>query len=305
MQNFSGGVAVITGGGSGLGKAFSIFAAARGMKVVLADVQQDALDAAVSELRGSGADAIGVRTDISKATEVQALADAAMNTFGKVNLLFNNAGVTAGGLVWENTEKDWNWLMGVNLYGVIHGLRTFTPLMLQSAASDPNYQGHIINTASMAGLLAGVASGIYSVSKHAVIAVSEALYQDLDLVTDQVHCSVLCPSYVPTAIGNSERNRPDALSSDAPLTPAQRVAKQISKDSIVAGPVSASRVAEITFDSIERQIFYIYTHPDTLLAVRNRFDNIVAQLNPPLSFEGNPTRSARRTKLIEALRQHS
>lgn len=305
MQHFSSGVAVITGGGSGLGKAFSMYAAARGMKVVLGDIEQGALDATVSELRASGTQAIGVRTDVSKAADVQALADAAMNTYGKVNLLFNNAGVTAGGVVWENTEKDWDWLLGVNLHGVIHGLRIFTPLLLKSAATDPNYEGHIVNTASMAGLLAGVGSGIYSVSKHAVLALTEALYQDLNLLTEQVGCSVLCPSYVPTAIGNSDRNRPDSLSSNAPLTPSQRVAKELSKDAIVNGSVSANRVAEITFDAIEQQRFYIYTHPDTLLAVRNRFDHIVDQRNPPLSFEGNPSRSARRTRLLDALQQSS
>lgn len=302
MQNFSDGVAVITGGGSGLGKAFSMAAASRGMKIVIADVQLDTLDKAVSELRERGTEVIGVRTDVSKSADVQALADAAMDTFGKVNLLFNNAGVTASGLVWENTERDWEWLLGVNLYGVIHGLRIFTPLMLQAAKADPNYQGHIVNTASMAGLLAGVGSGIYSVSKHAVLGLSEALYQDLNLLTEQISCSVLCPSYVPTAIGNSERNRPQALAATGPLTPAQLVAKQISQESIVTGSVTAEHVAQLTFDAIERQCFYVYTHPDTLLAVRNRFDNIVAQKNPPLSFEGNAKRSSRRTRLMEVLR---
>src|SRR5690606_22303177 len=174
---------------------------------------------------------------------------------------------------------------------------------LQSAQSDLEYEGHIVNTASMAGLLAGVGSGIYSVSKHAVLALSEALYQDLNLVTERVRCSVLCPSYVPTAIGSSERNRPEALASDTPLTPSQKVAKELSQNAIVNGPVSAQRVEEITFEAIQNKQFYIYTHPDTLLAVRNRFDHIVDGRNPPLSFEGNPSRSARRTKLLSALQQ--
>lgn len=303
MQQFLGGVAVITGGASGLGKAFSHHASAQGMKIVLADVQQDALDSAVDELRADGAEAIGVRTDVSRAGDVQALAEAAMEAYGQVNLLFNNAGVTAGGVVWENSERDWDWLLGVNLHGVVNGLRAFTPLMLQSAQSNPDYEGHIINTASMAGLLAGVGSGIYSVSKHAVLALSEALYQDLNLLTERVRCSVLCPSYVPTAIGSSERNRPEALASDTPLTPSQKVAKELSQNAIVNGPVSAQRVAEITFEAIQNKQFYIYTHPDTLLAVRNRFDHIVDGRNPPLSFEGNPSRSARRTKLLSALQQ--
>ncbi len=303
MKVFSGGVAVITGGGSGLGKAFAHRAADQGMKLVLADVQQNAMDATLAELRAKGAEAIGLRTDVSNPAQVQALADAAMQAYGKVNLLFNNAGVTAGGLVWENSNEDWNWLLGVNLFGVINGLRAFTPLMLASAKADASYEGHIVNTASMAGLLAGVASGIYAVSKHAVVALSECLYQDLDLLTQQVHCSVLCPSYVPTSIGQSERNRPDALASSSPLTATQALAKQISNDSIVAGPVSASEVAQITFEAIEKEQFYIYTHPGTMTAVKNRFEHLLEQRNPPLSFEGNPVRIARRAKFVEVLRQ--
>lgn len=301
MKNFAGNVAVITGGGSGLGRAFARLAAARGMNLVLADVQQDALDAVVSELRAGGAQVIGVRTDVSQAAQVEALAEAAMAQFGKINLLFNNAGVTAGGVVWENSESDWNWLLGVNLHGVINGLRAFTPLMLRSAAQDPGYEGHIVNTASMAGLLAGVGSGIYSVSKHAVVALSEALYQDLSLVSEKVRCSVLCPSYVPTAIGDSERNRPAGLTRPGPLTASQRAAKKLSQDAITSGPVSAESVAQATLGAVERGQFYVFTHPETLIAVRSRFDHILAQQNPPLTFEGNPGRTARRDVLIEAL----
>jgi NAD(P)-dependent dehydrogenase (short-subunit alcohol dehydrogenase family) len=303
MKQFTGAVAVVTGGGSGLGKAFAQEAALRGMKVVIADIQQDVLEQTVAELNANGVETIGVKTDVSKASDLQALADTTLQHFGKVNLLFNNAGVTASGLVWENTERDWDWLLGVNLFGVIHGLRIFTPLMLAAAKADPHYEGHIVNTASMAGLLAGVGSGIYSVSKHAVLGLSEALYQDLNLLTEQLSCSVLCPSYVPTAIGESERNRPASLAADGPLTATQRIAKQISQESIDTGPVTAKYVADLTFEAIEKQTFYVYSHPETLLAVKNRFDNIVTQQNPPLTFEGNAKRSSRRTRLMEALRQ--
>ena len=193
MKQFAGGVAVITGGASGFGKEFAKIGAGLGMKLVLADIQQDALDAAVAEFKAQGVDVVGLRVDVSKVEDVQALADLAIKTFGKVNLLFNNAGVGSGGLIWENTERDWDWVLGVNLHGVIHGVRIFTPLMLEAAKKDPSYEGHIVNTASMAGLLNAPAMGIYNVSKHAVVALSESLYQDLSLVTEQVHCSVLCP----------------------------------------------------------------------------------------------------------------
>lgn len=296
-------VAVVTGGGSGLGQAFCREAARRGMSVVVADIQQDAIDRTTAQLRTVGVPVIGHRTDVSDAQSVAALKDAAVEAFGTVHLVFNNAGVTGGGLVWENAESDWHWLLGVNLHGVINGLRAFTPLMLDAARADRQYRGHIVNTASMAGLLAGVASGLYSVSKHAVLGLSEALYQDLALVTNQVGCSVLCPSYVPTAIGNSDRNRPAALApADAP-TPSQRLAREISSEAVDTGPVSATEVARMTFDAVAEGRFYIYTHPDTLTAVRNRFEHLLAQRNPPLGFEGNASRSARRTRLAEALSQ--
>ena len=173
MKQFAGGVAVITGGASGFGKEFAKIGAGLGMKLVLADIQQDALDAAVAEFSAQGVEVIGLRVDVSKVEDVQALADAAIKAFGKVNLLFNNAGVGAGGLIWENTERDWDWVLGVNLHGVIHGVRIFTPLMLEAAKKDPSYEGHIVNTASMAGLLNAPAMGIYNVSKHAVVALSE------------------------------------------------------------------------------------------------------------------------------------
>lgn len=302
MKDFEHRVAVVTGGASGLGLEFARSAARRGMNLVLADVQQESLDAAVGQLRTQGAQAIGVRTDVSRSADVQALADAALAAFGKVHLLFNNAGVTSGGLVWESSERDWDWVLGVNLRGVIHGVRIFTPLMLAEAASDPGYEGHIVNTASMAGLLVGPAMGIYSVSKHAVVALSEALFQDLSLVTSQVHCSVLCPSYVPTNIGNSDRNRPQTLANDAPLTRSQAAARAISQNSINTGSLSAEQVSELTFDAIGKQLFPIFPHPQALALVRQRMETIVAQRNPLQSFEGSPEKNARRDRLLEALR---
>jgi len=299
MNQFEGKVAVITGGASGFGKEFAKIGAQRGMKLVLADVQEDALDSTVAEFKAQGAQVIGLRADVSKAAEVQALADAAMTAFGEVNLVFNNAGVGAGGLVWENTEKDWEWVLGVNLYGVVHGVRIFTPLMLEAAKKGPSFQGHIVNTASMAGLLNPPAMGVYNVSKHAVVALTETLYQDLSLVTEQVRCSVLCPYFVPTGISQSHRNRPAGLANDAPPTRSQMVSQALSDKAVGSGKVSAADVAQLTFDAIRNESFYIYSHPQALATVRQRMEDIVNQRNP-----GDPfgDKSEVRASLVAALR---
>lgn len=302
MKQYAGGVAVITGAASGIGREFANSAASNAMKLVLADIQQEALDAAVAAFQAQGVEVIGVRTDVSSARDVQALADAALQAFGKVNLLFNNAGVTSGGLVWEHTEQDWNWVLGVNLHGVVHGIRVFTPLMLAQAKREADYRGHIVNTASMAGLLTAPSQGIYNVSKHAVVALSEALYHDLELVTDQVHCSVLCPSYVQTNIGQSDRNRPQALVNAQPLTTSQSVTRQSVLHSLAAGDVTAQQVSEVTFEGIRERKLYIYPSPQALSRVKMRMEDIVAQRNPTDWFSDIPSLRARRERLIEALR---
>lgn len=299
MKQFENKVAVITGGASGFGKAFARLGAALRMRLVLADVQEDVLDATVGELKAQGAQVIGLRADVARAAEVQALADAAMSAFGEVNLLFNNAGVGAGGLLWESTERDWDWVLGVNLHGVIHGVRIFTPLMLEAARKDADYRGHIVNTASMAGLLNAPAMGIYNVSKHAVMALSETLYQDLGLVTDQVHCSVLCPYFVPTGISQSHRNRPATLANAVPPTRSQRVAQAQAEKAVSSGKVSAEDVAQRTFDAIRDESFYIYSHPQALDGVRQRMEAMVAQRNPPDPFGDKPEV---RAALVRALR---
>jgi NAD(P)-dependent dehydrogenase (short-subunit alcohol dehydrogenase family) len=172
MKNFNDKVAVITGGASGLGREFALKAARLGMKLVLADVQQDALDATQAELEAAGASVLAMICDVRHAEQVQALADATMAKYGAVHLVFNNAGVGSAGLIWENSVSDWEWVLGVNLWGVIHGVRIFTKLMLESAARDPAYEGHIVNTASMAGLINAPTMGVYNVSKHAVVSLS-------------------------------------------------------------------------------------------------------------------------------------
>ncbi|WP_454721166.1 MULTISPECIES: SDR family oxidoreductase [Cupriavidus] len=299
MKQFQGKVAVITGGASGFGKEFARIGAGLGMKLVLADVQEDVLDATVAEFKAQGVPVIGVRVDVSRAEQVQALADAAIATFGQVNLLFNNAGVGAGGLMWENTERDWDWVLGVNLYGVIHGVRIFTPLMLAAAQKDPSFEGHIVNTASMAGLLSPPAMGVYNVSKHAVVALSESLYQDLSLVSEQVRCSVLCPYFVPTGITRSGRNRPAELANEGPLTRSQLVSQAMSDKAVSSGKVTAAEVAQLTFDAIRDNGFYIYSHPQQLDPVRQRFEDIIGQRNPGDPFADKPEV---RAGLVAALR---
>ena len=223
MKQFKGRTAVITGAASGFGLETCRIAAREGMNVVMADVQQDALDRAAAEIAAAGAVVLPYRLDVSKATEVEALGAATLQRFGAPSFVFNNAGVGVGGLVWENTLQDWEWVLGVNLMGVVHGLRVFTPMMLDAARQDPGFEGHIVNTASMAGLLNPPNMGVYNVSKHAVVSLSETLYQDLRLVTDQVTASVLCPFFVTTGITRSERNRPGELAGrDADEEPADR-----------------------------------------------------------------------------------
>lgn len=288
MRDFKNRVAVITGGAGGFGREFANVGTRLGMRLVLADVQQEALDKARAELEGQGAQVLAVRCDVRKADAVQALADTVMERFGTVHLLFNNAGVGCGGLIWENSQADWEWVLGVNLWGVIHGVRIFTPLMLECAKRESGYEGHIVNTASMAGLLNAPAMGIYNVSKHAVVSLSESLYQDLKLVEAQIEASVLCPYFVPTGISQSDRNRPDDVRGDAAPTASQRAAQVMSEKAVSSGKVSAAQVAESTFDAIRDGRFYIYSHPGALGNVQKRMEDIILQRNPGDPYEATP-----------------
>jgi NAD(P)-dependent dehydrogenase (short-subunit alcohol dehydrogenase family) len=288
MNNMQGKVAVITGGASGLGREFALRAHALGMKLVLADVQEDTLEATRSELQALGADLIVRLCDVRKAEQMQALADAAMDRYGAVHLLFNNAGVGSGGLIWENSVADWEWVLGVNLWGVIHGVRTFTPLMLECAKREPGYQGHIVNTASMAGLLNAPTMGVYNVSKHAVVSLSETLYHDLQLVDAPIGASVLCPYFVPTGIAQSHRNRPGDVKMTAGPTASQLAAQAMTVKAVESGKVSAADVAAITFDAIAAGQFYIYSHPGALGNVGARMEDIVHGRNPADPYAATP-----------------
>jgi NAD(P)-dependent dehydrogenase (short-subunit alcohol dehydrogenase family) len=289
MNQFKGRTAVITGAASGFGLELSRIAAREGMHVVMADVQPDALADAHDQIaaiaHANGGDVLAVRVDVSRATDLDALAQATDKRFGAPHLVVNNAGVGAGGLVWENSEADWNWVLGVNVMGVVHGLRVFTPRMLAAAEKDPGYEGHIVNTASMAGLLAPPTMGIYNASKHAVVALTETLHHDLGLVTDRIHASLLCPFFVPTGIRNSERNRDD---SSAALTRSQRVAKAMTDKAVTSGKVTAEQVAQLVFDAVRAKQFYIYSHPKALKSVQTRMEDIVMQRNPTDPYADKP-----------------
>ena len=287
ITDFNGKTAVLTGAGSGFGLECARLAASLGMNLVLVDVQQDALDAAVTELTGRGAQFLPFRLDVSSATAMEAMGRAVYERFGAPHLVFNNAGVGSGGLIWENSVKDWEWVLGVNLMGVVNGVRIFTPMMLDAAKKDPAWQGHIVNTASMAGLLSTPNMGVYNVSKHAVVALSETLYQDLALVTTQISASVLCPYFVPTGIGNSERNRPQALDSEK-LTRSQMVQNAMTGRAVESGKVSAAEVAQLMFNAIAKDQFYIYSHPKAMQAVQIRLEDIMQARNPTDPFSDRP-----------------
>ena len=287
ITNFQGKTAVLTGAGSGFGLECARIAARKGMNVVLVDIQPDALAAAEAEIQALGAKTMARRIDVSKPAVIDLLAQHVQEEFGAPHFVFNNAGVGAGGLIWENSVKDWEWVLGVNLWGVINGGRGFTPMMLAEARRNPAYQGHIVNTASMAGLLTPPNMGIYNVSKHAVVALTETLYQDLKLVTDQVSASVLCPYFVATGITKSERNRPGDVPAED-MTASQRISYAQTDKAVSSGKVTAAEVAQKVFDAIAADQFYIYSHPKALGNVKSRTDAILAIHNPPDPFAERP-----------------
>lgn len=275
-------VAVITGAGSGFGREFAKLAAARGMSLVLADIDAAAVEATAAPLRDAGTPVVAEQVDVSRAEDVERLAARARERFGQVHLLFNNAGVAVGGLVWEHSLADWQWVLGVNTWGVIHGIRSFVPMML---AQDN--ECHVVNTASVAGLLSPQTMGIYNVSKHAVVTLSETLYQDLRLVGSKIGVSVLCPAFVPTGIHHSERNRPAGLAPGEP-TASMRAAQQATEKAVSSGKLSAADVAVQTFEAIAEDRFYIVTHPKILPSVELRLRDILDRRNPTDPFTYKP-----------------
>jgi NAD(P)-dependent dehydrogenase (short-subunit alcohol dehydrogenase family) len=281
MQDFKERVAVVTGGASGLGRSMAWRFAREGMKIVLADIEQAPLDAALSELRQAGHDATGVRCDVSRAEDVEALAEQAMAAYGGVHVVCNNAGVAPGGVIWEHTVKDWEWAMGPNVWGVIHGIRVFTPILLKQ-----NVEAHIVNTASVAGLLTLPGMGVYCVTKHAVVSMSECLHHDLVACTDKVRCSVLCPAYVPTRIAESERNRPEHLHEERPKSEQDLRREEGLRRAVESGKISAEQVADAVLDAVRERRFYILTHQRIKPAIETRMQDILQERLPTNTLPG-------------------
>jgi len=275
MKDFKGKVAVITGAASGIGRALAERCAREGMKVVLADIEKRALAEAESEMKASGFTVLAVATDVSKEGDLEALGRKTIETFGAVHLLCNNAGVGAGSTVWESTINDWKWVLDVNLWGVIHGLRVFLPIMLEQKS-----KGHVINTASLAGMVSFHRSAAYHVTKHAVVALSEKLYYDLAMREAKVGVSVLCPGWVKTSILDSARNRPATLR-DAPIsmTPEMEQALEQYRQAVEAG-IPPEQVAELVIEGVRAGKFYIFTHPEFTPVVKERCDAILEGRNP-------------------------
>jgi NAD(P)-dependent dehydrogenase (short-subunit alcohol dehydrogenase family) len=276
MKDFKGKTAVITGGASGIGRAMGELFLKQGMNVVLGDIEKQALDTTVAALSAGGNRCIGVVTDVSKGGEVQRLADAALAEFGAIHIACNNAGVFAGGLLWEESVADYQWQLGVNVWGVIHGIRTFIPIM---AAQDS--ECHIVNTASMAAVTAMPYSGIYHMTKHAVLALSESLYHELAFHAPNVKVSVLCPEAINTGIAASERNRPgdyrragDIVESDARALVSQALADS------VAGGLGPEVMAQRVLDAIVAERFYILSEEAWRESAHIRLDDIRLARNP-------------------------
>ena len=266
-------VAVITGAASGIGRGLAERFAAEGMKVVLADVAEEPLGKLAADLKAKGATVLAVKTDVSNATAVENLAAQTLEAFGAVHILCNNAGVVCSRPVWEHTLADWEWVLGVNLWGVIHGIRAFVPRMLTQGDTC-----HIVNTASILGLVGGSGEGIYKVSKHGVIVLSETLADELAQKGTNIQVHVLCPGWVRTGILDAARNRPDALRNPAEKKQPQETVIGGSRNTraeMEAG-LSPAEVAEHVYNAIQNGTFYIHTHPEHKAWIRERMERILA-----------------------------
>jgi NAD(P)-dependent dehydrogenase (short-subunit alcohol dehydrogenase family) len=268
LNPLRGKVAAVTGAASGLGRAMALAFASEGMHLALADVDESGLDNTAAEVRERGIKAIAMRVDVSKAREVESFAERCAAEFGAIHLVCNNAGVALSGAAWENSEAEWQWILGVNLWGVVHGIRAFAPRLI---AQD---EGHIVNTASVAGLISPPGMGAYCVTKHAVVALSEALYHDLRERGSRVGVSVLCPAYVPTGIADSKPPQPAEKSKE-------RLAKEAAlKKAVAAGKLSANDIARAVVAAVKEERFYILTHPAIKGAVRARMEDVLEERAP-------------------------
>ena len=275
MKEFRGRTAVITGAASGIGLELARRAAAEGMNLVLADIEATKLDAAAASLGIDAGRVLAQRTDVSREDEVKALADAAFARFGGVHLLCNNAGVGLTRLAWELTTADWEWILGVNLWSVVHAIRHFVPRMLAQEG-----ESHIVNTASVAGLLSTPAMAAYNVSKHGVVTLSETLYTELRAQQAKIGVSVLCPAWVPTAIHTSERNRPQRFGEAAPPSAASAAYQERMGQAVKSGRLTADDMANAVFDAVAADRFYVIPHGRIKQAVRLRMEDILEERNP-------------------------
>lgn len=270
MQEFQGRVAVVTGAASGIGRALAQRCAREGMSVVLADVDERGLAELGHELEAQGAEATIVPTDVSRAEQLEKLAQTTARSFRDPHLVFNNAGVLTSGAAWEQTEADWQWVLGVNLWGVVHGVRSFVPRML--AHGEP---AHMVNTASIAGLMAGPMMSPYMVSKHGVVALSEALNLELAGLGAKLGVSILCPGAVATGIGEAERNRPRELGASAVPSRASELFASAMRKGIREG-VAPERIADFVFAAICENRFWILPDSSFNAALEDRFGRILA-----------------------------
>jgi NAD(P)-dependent dehydrogenase (short-subunit alcohol dehydrogenase family) len=280
MKELHGKVAVVTGGASGIGNAMATRFAEEGMKVVLADIEEGPLADAEKKLADTGATVLAVPTDVTKGDQMDALAQRTFDAFGTAHVICNNAGVATGGPMWTLTEADWQWVLGVNLWGVIHGVRAFVPRLVEQG------EGHVVNTASMAGLTSAPMMGPYNVSKHGVVTLSETLSSELALHASPVKVSVLCPGWVNTRINEAERNRPPELQDAAQVDPSMAEMGRQLLSGLIASGLPPSEVAGRVLDAIREERFYILTHPDMKPMIQQRMEDILEGRTPAPNFFG-------------------
>ncbi|HZE12589.1 MAG TPA: SDR family NAD(P)-dependent oxidoreductase [Chthoniobacterales bacterium] len=274
MQDFTNKVAVVTGAASGIGKALAQRFAAEGMRLVLADIEQAPLFQFADELRAAGTKVICQRVDVSNPDDLDSLAVRVYEEFGAVNLLCNNAGILPPGApVWKEPLSSWHWTLNVNFFGVLHGVQAFVPRMLKA-----NHETHIVNTASLAGVTTRPLMSAYNVSKHAVVALSECLYAELQLTSDKVHVSVLCPAFSKTRLAESRRNRPVDVTAD----PAASFGFYDALKKIVDEGTPPEEIADAVIEAVRENRFWIFTHPQLDFGIRDRFESMLARTNPPL-----------------------
>lgn len=287
MEQFEDKVAVVTGAASGIGRAMADALAAQGMKLVIADIEPGPLEDAAQSLRATGADVFAVTADVSRAADVERIGEAAIDVFGALHVACNNAGVGGGGVTWEIDEATWDWVLGVNLMGVVHGIRAFTPRVIASGG------GHVVNTASMAGLTSPAFMGPYNASKHAVVTISESMFIELQMLHPEVGVSVLCPGWVRTRIAESDRNRPIGVTTSVPAGddgragPVDAEALKAMIESFVAEGLQPAAVAALVVDAIWTRRFWILTHPEWQSMVRDRVDRILSGEDPTMGLPGN------------------